>query len=127
MYADDSTLYTTGKCFADITRSLTTNSKPLYECVDGYCMVLNADKTECMILGTRKKMQCANAKFSVRSNKYVVTPVTTHKLFGCLNMHVTKLCSKLRSRMYLFIHSGETNDATTCTEVVFYRNGATDS
>ena len=28
MYADDSMLYTTGKCIADINRSLTTNSKP---------------------------------------------------------------------------------------------------
>ena len=68
MHADDSTLYTTGKCFADINRSLTTNSKPLYECVDGYCIVLNADKTECMILDTRK-----NCNVQTRISVYAAT------------------------------------------------------
>ena len=64
MYADYSTL----------NQSLTTNSKPLCDWIDANCMVLNADKTECMLLGTRQKLRCANAK----------------------------LCSKLRSRMFLF-------------------------
>ena len=85
MYADDSTLYrlyTTGKCVADINRSLTTSSKPIYYWIDANCMVLNADKTECMLVGTRQKLRCANAKFCIRSNNYVVKPVKTHKLLG---------------------------------------------
>ena len=51
IYADDSTLYTNNKCVADINRSLTTNSKPLYDWTDANCMVLSADKTECVLLG----------------------------------------------------------------------------
>ena len=31
MYADDSMLYTTDKCIADINQLLKTNSKPLYD------------------------------------------------------------------------------------------------
>ena len=45
MYADDSTLYTAGKCVGDINRSLTTKSKPLYNWIDANRMVLNAEKT----------------------------------------------------------------------------------
>ena len=96
MYADDSTLYTTSKCVAVINRSrtVTTNSKQLYDWIDANCMVLNADKTECMLLGTRQKLRCANANFCVRGN-YVTTPVKTYKLLG---LHVDSNLSW--SRMY---------------------------
>lgn len=72
-------------------------------------MILNADKTECMLLGTRQKLQRASPNFCVHGNNCIVTPVQTHKLLGLYvdsnltwNAHVTKLCSKLRSRLYLF-------------------------
>ena len=72
-------------------------------------MVFDAYKAECMLLGTRQKLRCANANFCVRDNNYVVTPVTTHMLlrlhvdsYLSWNVHVTKLCCKLRSRLYLF-------------------------
>ena len=80
-----------------------------YERTDANVMVLNADKTECMLLGTRQKLRCANANFFVRGNNYDVTPVKKHRLLGLhvysnlsRNVHVTKLCSKLRNRLYLF-------------------------
>ena len=109
MYADDSTLYTAGKCVGDINRSLTTKSKPLYNWIDANRMVLNAEKTECMLLGTRQKLRSANAAFCVHTDNGTVTSVDTHKLLGLhvdnsltWSVHVTKLCSKLRSRLYLF-------------------------
>ena len=109
MYADDSTLYTAGKGVGDINRSLTTKSKPLYNWIDANRMVLNAEKTECMLLGTRQKLRSASAAFCVHTDNGTVTSVDTHKLLGlhvdnCLtwSVHVTKLCSKLRSRLYLF-------------------------
>ena len=34
MYVDDSTVYAAGKCVADINRTLTTHSKPLYQHLD---------------------------------------------------------------------------------------------
>jgi len=48
MYADDSKLYAAGKCVADINRTLTTHSKPLYQWINANRMVLNADKNECI-------------------------------------------------------------------------------
>ena len=54
MYADDSTLYTAGKCVGDINRSLTTKSKLLYNRIDANRIVLNAEKTECIQTETAK-------------------------------------------------------------------------
>ena len=109
MYADDSTVYVAGKCVADINRTLTTHSKPLYQWINANRMVLNADKTECMLLGTRQKLQRATPNFCVYGNNSIVKPVQVHKLLGLYvdsnltwNTHVTKLCAKLRSRLYLF-------------------------
>ena len=72
-------------------------------------MVLNAEKTECMLLGTRQKLRSPSAAFCVHTDNGTVSSVDTHKLLGlyvdnCLtwSVHVTKLCSKLRSRLYLF-------------------------
>ena len=109
MYADDSTFYAAGKCMADINWSLTTHSKPSYQWINANHMVLNGDKTECKLLGTRQKLQCATPNFCVYGNNSIVKPVQVHNLFGIYvdsnlswNTHVSKLCIKLNSRLYLF-------------------------
>ena len=71
MYADDSTVYAAGKCVADINRTLTTHSKPLYQWINANRMVLNADKTECMLLGSRQKLQRATPNFCVYGNNSI--------------------------------------------------------
>ena len=109
IHADDSTLYAAGKCVGDINRSLTTKSKPLYNWIDANRMVFNAEKTECMLLGTRHRRRSASAALCVHTDNGTVTSVDTHTLLGLhvdnsltWRVHVTKLCSKLRSRLYLF-------------------------
>ena len=82
MYADDSTFYAAGKCVADINRTLTTHSKPLYQWINANRMVRNADKTECMQLGTRQKLQRAIPNFCVYGNNSIMKPVQVHKLLG---------------------------------------------
>ena len=98
--------FAAGKCVGDINRSLTTKSKPLYNWIDANRMVLNAEKTECVLLGTRQKLRSASAAFCVHTDNRTVTSVDTHKLLGLhvdnsltWSVHVTKLCSKLRSRL----------------------------
>ena len=61
------------------------------------------------VLGTRQKLRSASAAFCVHTDNRTVTSVDTHKLLGLhvdnsltWSVHVTKLCSKLRSRFYLF-------------------------
>ena len=109
MHADDSTLYAAGKCVGDINRSLTTKSKTLYNWIDANRMVFNAENTECMLLGTRQRLRSASAEFCVHTDNGTVTSDDKHKLLGLhvdnsltWRVHVTKLCSKLRSRLYLF-------------------------
>ncbi len=72
-------------------------------------MALNVDKTECMLLGTVKRLNSALKDFSVGENEYIIKPVNTHKLLGLhidntqsWTTHVSHLCSKLQSRLYLF-------------------------
>ena len=62
MYADDSTLYTAGKCVGDINRSLTTKSKPLYDWIDANRMVLNAEKTVHHPLGRDEGEHCVQVQ-----------------------------------------------------------------
>ncbi len=55
MNADDSTLCTADESVASINNTLTSQSKPIYYWVDVNQMVLNVDKTECMLLGICQK------------------------------------------------------------------------
>ena len=72
-------------------------------------LVVNADKTECMLLGSRQKLQCATPNFCAHGNNSIVKSVQVHKLVGLhvdsnqiCNAHVTKLCAKLRSHLNVF-------------------------
>ncbi len=62
-----------------------------------------------MLLGTCQNLRDALKNLSVGEDEYIVTPVSSHKLLGIhvdntLNWktHIAHLCSKLRSRLYLF-------------------------
>ena len=98
--------YMTGKCVAVITE---THGIPLYKWINANRIVVNADKTECMLLGTRTKLERAIRNFYVHDNNSTVKSVQVHQLLGfCVdrnltwNTHITQLCAKLRSRLYLF-------------------------
>ncbi len=73
-------------------------------------MVLNVDKTECMLLVTCQKLRDALKNISVGEDEYIMTPVSSHELLGIhvdntLNWktHITHLCSKIGSRLYVYI------------------------
>ncbi len=68
MYADDSILCTAAKSVEIINSILTAQAKPVYCWISINCMVLNVDKTECMLLGTVKRLNSALKDFSVRMN-----------------------------------------------------------
>ncbi len=83
-----------------INNTLTVQSKQIYHWVTLNRMVLNVDKTECMLLGTCQKLRNALRYFSVGEDEYIVTPVSSRKLLG---IHVDNTL-KLQSRLYLFNH-----------------------
>ncbi len=82
MYADDSILYTADESAESINITLTVQSKPTYLWVNVNRMVLNVDKTDDMLLGTSQHLCDALKNLSVGEDEYIVTPVSSHKLFG---------------------------------------------
>ena len=109
MYADDSSMYTCGKTVTEVNDNLTRNSQPVYKWIVQNRMVLNIQKTECILIGTVQRLKKALDQFSVGENEYKITPVTSHKLLGTYvdsslswELHINKLCAKVRSRLYVF-------------------------
>ncbi len=82
MYADDSTLCTAAKSVETINSIITAQAKPVYCWTSINRMVLNVDKTECMLFGTVKRLNSALKDFSVGENEYIIKPVNMHKLLG---------------------------------------------
>ncbi len=109
MYADDSTLCTADESVESINNTLAVQFKAIYHWVNVNQMILNVDKTECMLLDTFNKLRDALYNFSVGEDEYIVAPVSSHKVLGIhvdnilsWKTHITHLCSKLRSRLYIF-------------------------
>ncbi len=67
--------------------TLTAQAKPVYCWISINRMVLNLDKTECMLLGTVKRLKNALKDFSVGENEYKIKPVNIQKLLG---LHIEK-------------------------------------
>ncbi len=84
MYADDSILCTAATSVETINSTLTAQSKPVYCWISINNMVLKVDKTECMLLGTVKRLNSAPNDFSMGENEYVIKPVNMHTLLGLL-------------------------------------------
>ncbi len=90
MYADDSTICRTAKSVETINSTLTVQAKPVYCWISINCIVLNVDKTECMLLGTVWTLNSALTDFSVGENEYVIKSVNMQKLLG---LHIVNTLS----------------------------------
>ncbi len=82
MYANYSTLCTAAKSVETINSTLTAQAKPVYCWISINRMVLNVDKTECMLISTVKRLNSVLKDFSVGENEYIIKPVNMHKLLG---------------------------------------------
>ena len=108
MYADDSTHYTSGQDVQQISTKLTEHSKPLCKWIDDNGMVLNVEKTEC-ILFYKRPQGINKSDFAVSIGDTEIHVVNHHKLLGVhidsklsWEVHIDKLCAKLRNRLFLF-------------------------
>ena len=109
IYADDSTNYVSGRNIDDINTQLNAQLIPLSNWISNNKMVLNLDKTDSMLFGTKHKVKSSRGLLNVQIDGCTIKPVDTHKLLGLHldNMltwdnHINKLCNKLKSRLYLF-------------------------
>ena len=107
MYADDSTHYTSAQTIQELSSKLTHHSLPLCKWITENKMVLNVEKTECMIFYKQQGINISDLNVFIGNS--AVSSVKCHKLLGVhidnrlsWEVHVDKLCSKLRNRLFLF-------------------------
>ena len=108
MYADDSTLYATAKNTKELNEHLTSACKPITTWIRRNNMLLNIEKTECMIFHSKNKSRDSK-EFSVKVDNANLNSVPHHKLLGVyldnkltFETHINKLCSKLHQQLFLF-------------------------
>ena len=82
MYADDSTLYTRGHTIESVNNTLSTDAQPIHQWIVHNRMVLNFEKTECMLIGTTQRLKENMANISIAVSNFTVKRVETHKLLA---------------------------------------------
>lgn len=109
MYADDTTLYTSGKT----TEEITDNLQIALDNLDVWCkcngMIINTAKTKVMLITThQKRASLANEALSLTLNSVDLTMISNDKTLGVVidhnltwSNHIDKLCKKMASNLWL--------------------------
>ena len=83
MFADDSTLYTSGHSVDEIQRSLQNNLNAVTTWCEDNRMVLNVAKTKCMLITTKQRRHhLRNNQLATTLNDQDLQQVTQHKVIG---------------------------------------------
>ena len=83
MFADDSTLYTSGHNVDDIQHSLQTNLNTVTACCEDNRMVINTAKTKCMLITTKQRRHhLRNNQLAITLNDQQLQQVKQHKVIG---------------------------------------------
>ena len=83
MFADDSTLYTSGHNVDEIQRSLQNNLNAITTWCEDNRMVLNVAKTKCMLITTKQRRHhLRNNQLAITLNDQDLQQVTQHKVIG---------------------------------------------
>ena len=83
MFADDSTLYTSGHSVDEIQRSLQNNLNAVTTWCEDNRMVLNVAKTKCMLITTnQRRHHLRNNQLAITLNDQDLQQVTQHKVIG---------------------------------------------
>ena len=108
LYADDTTMHTSGKTIADMQLKVQDD----LQCVEKWChensMFINSDKTKCMVIGTRQRLRLNQADPVLTIENNILQKSSIEKLLGVridYNLswtgHINYACSSLSSRLYL--------------------------
>ena len=107
-YADDTVLYTPGKDIYIIEQNLSQDLERLAEWFTENEMILNLKKgkTECMLIGTAKRLAAAPRSLEVKYNQNLINVTTTYKYLGVeidhtltLNDHFNRSYKKATTRL----------------------------
>ena len=109
IYADDSTNYVAAKSVTEINDKLNAQLVPISNWIDDNKMVLNVDKSEAMLFGTKCRIRKSRNQLCIGINDTKLKSVDTHKLLGIhldkhltWNIHIDKLFNKAKSLIFLF-------------------------
>ena len=110
MFADDSTLYTSGHNVDEIQHSLQTNLNAVTTWCEENRMVINTAKTKCMLITTKQRRHnLRNNQLAITLNDQQLQQVKQHKVIGVdvdenlqWREHVTGVFKKVSQNLALF-------------------------
>lgn len=108
LYADDSTLHSSGKKLENIEKDLQSSLNK----IDSWCktnsMFLHPDKTKCMLISTRQKHQRKKMSLNLSISSTAIDQVSEHRVLGVVidqdmnwKLHLQKICKSLSRNLYL--------------------------
>ena len=108
MYADDSTLYTSGRNFSVIEQSLQEDTNNISNWCKINNMAINANKTKCMVVGSKTKVK-SNKNLTLSVNNELIENVTNQKILGVnvdntleWHLQIKDVCARVNSKLYMF-------------------------
>ena len=106
LYADDSTLYTSGAKSLEVQTNLQSSLNSILDWCTYNNMVVNPTKTKCMLIGPKNKF--IYCKLDLRINNVPIENVESHKILGVhvdkhlsWAVHIDKTCTKMNSKIAL--------------------------
>ena len=82
LYADDTTLVAHGKSIVDIEGKLQSDLQLVDQWLKANRLILNVEKTVCMLVGTRQRLASTDRKLCISINGSVIQQVANAKLLG---------------------------------------------
>ena len=108
MYADDSTLYVSGKNKAAIQTFLQTDADNICNWCANNNMAINPSKSKCMVVGSKYKVKKAE-ELNITINNESIQNVTNQKILGVnvdnhleWNLQIKDVCCRINSKLYMF-------------------------
>ena len=106
LYADDSTLYTSGSESLEVQTNLQSSLNSVLDWCASNNMLVNRNKTTCMLIGPKNKS--ASFMLDLRINNVPIENVESHKILDVnvdkklsWTVHIDKTCSKLDRKIAL--------------------------
>ena len=107
MYADDATLHKSSSCIRQINTTLQDDLLEVQKWCVNNNMVLNPNKTTCMLIGTKNRLK-KTQNLDLKTSDSRIENVRVQRLLGVYidstlswKIHVYKTCAKLSTKLHL--------------------------
>ena len=108
LFADDATLHDSSPSTQSINANLNADIKNIQNWCTENCMVINENKSKCMLIGTSQRIARVKDQLSIHVNEHTLENVEFDKLLGVhidsslqFNKHVDTVCRSISSKLAL--------------------------